>query len=109
LFIVNNRDYCVSNSEYHNIITRWRNYLPLPQISLAMYQKGVCYSGIKIFNGIPKAIKDISSKPKKFKIALKQCCSIAGPQPGTRPWQQLYRAARCSPAICHFSFLIIFH
>jgi hypothetical protein len=22
LFIVNNRDYCVSNSEYHNIITR---------------------------------------------------------------------------------------
>jgi len=28
-----------------------------------MYQKGVYYSGIKIFNGLPKAIKDISSKP----------------------------------------------
>jgi hypothetical protein len=37
-----------------------------------MYQKGVYYSGIKIFNSLLKAIKDISSKPKKFKIALKQ-------------------------------------
>jgi len=36
-----------------------------------MYQKGVYYSGIRIFYGLPKAIKDISSKPKKFKIALK--------------------------------------
>jgi hypothetical protein len=36
-----------------------------------MYQKPVHYSGIIIFNGLPKAIKDISSKPKKFKVALK--------------------------------------
>ena len=47
------------------------NDLHLPQVSLAMYQKGVYYPGIKIFNGLPKAIKDISSKPKKFKTALK--------------------------------------
>jgi len=36
-----------------------------------MYQKGVYYSDIKIFNGLPTAFKDISSKPKKFKIAQK--------------------------------------
>jgi hypothetical protein len=36
-----------------------------------MCQKGVYYSGMKIFNGLPKAIKDISSRPEKFKIALK--------------------------------------
>jgi hypothetical protein len=48
-----------------------KNDLHLPQVSQAMYQKGVFYSGIKIFNGLPKALKDISSKPKKFKIALK--------------------------------------
>jgi hypothetical protein len=56
---------------YHNINTRLKNDLHLPQVSLAMYQKGVYYSSIKIFNGLPKAIKDFSSKPKKFKIALK--------------------------------------
>jgi len=38
-----------------------------------MYQKGAYYSGIKIFNDLPKAIKDISSKPNKFKIAPKHC------------------------------------
>ena len=44
----------------------------LPQATLAMYQKGVYYSGIKVFNGLPRALKDISSKPDKFKIALRK-------------------------------------
>ena len=43
----------------------------MPQITLSKYQKGVHYSGIKICNGFPKEIKDISNKPNKFKIALK--------------------------------------
>jgi len=71
VFIINNRDYFVSNSVYPNINTRRKNDLHLPQVSLAMYQKGVYSSGIKIFNSLPKAIKDISRRPKKFKIALK--------------------------------------
>jgi len=40
---------------------------------------------------------------------LKQCFSTAGPRPGIGPWHQFYRAARRSPAICHFSFLRICH
>jgi len=36
---------------------------------------------------------------------LGQCFSTAGPRPGTGPWHQLYRAARGSPGICHFTFL----
>ena len=42
-------------------------------------------------------------------IALDQCFSTAGSRPGTRPWHQLYRAARGSLGICHFSFLSNFH
>jgi len=34
-----------------------------------------------------------------------QCFSTAGPRPGTGPWHQVYRTARGSPGICHFSFL----
>ena len=34
---------------------------------------------------------------------LGQCFLTAG------PWYQLYRAARDSPGICHFSFLSNFH
>jgi hypothetical protein len=61
LFIVNNRDYFVSNNVYHNMNTRQNNDLHLPQVSLAMYQKAAYYSGIKIFKNLPKVIKDISS------------------------------------------------
>jgi len=43
------------------------------------------------------------------KMCLEQCFSTAGPRPGTGPWHQLYRAARGSPGICHFSFLSSFH
>jgi len=38
-----------------------------------MYQKGVFYSGIKVFNALPMTIKDISSNLKKFKVTLKHC------------------------------------
>jgi hypothetical protein len=36
-----------------------------------MYQKGVYYSGINIFNSLPRALKDISHKPGKYKNALR--------------------------------------
>jgi len=38
-----------------------------------------------------------------------QCFSTSGPRPGTGPWHLLYRVARSSPGICHFSFLNNFH
>ena len=40
--------------------------------------------------------------------SIYQCFSTAGPRPGTGSWHQLYRAARGSLGICHFSFLSIF-
>jgi hypothetical protein len=64
-------DYFVSNNVYHNINTRQKSDLHLPQVSLAKYQKGVYYSSVKIFNSLSKVIKGISSEPKRFKIALK--------------------------------------
>jgi hypothetical protein len=73
LFAVHNRGYFASNSVYHNINTRQKNDLHLPYVSLTVYQKGVFYSGIKVFNALPMTIKDISSNPKKFKVALKHC------------------------------------
>jgi len=45
------------------------------------------------------------AKASSFTKCLHQCFSTAGPRPGTGPWRQLYRAARGSPGICHFSFL----
>jgi hypothetical protein len=68
LFVFNNTDYFASNSVFHIYTTRQRNDLHLPQVTLAMYQKGLCYSGIKICNGLSKAMKDISSNPISLKV-----------------------------------------
>ena len=43
-----------------------------------------------------------------FRDCLWQRFSTARLRPGTGPWLQVYRAARGSPGICHFSFLRIF-
>jgi hypothetical protein len=37
---------------------------------VTIYQKGVYYAGIKIFNPLPSEIKSISNNFKKFKVAL---------------------------------------
>ena len=71
LFVVHNREYLDPNSTYHNFNTRQKNYLHLPHVSLTRYQRGVLYSAIKVLNALPTTIKNISSYPKKFKVALK--------------------------------------
>jgi len=70
LFIVKDMDSFVSNSVYNNNNNNNNNNTKEMIYTLAMYQKGVYYAGIKIFNSLLKTIKDISSKPNKFIITL---------------------------------------
>jgi len=53
----------------------------------------------------PGERKAVSFTRAWVKDRLNQCFSTAGPRPSTGPWHQLYRAARGSAGICHFSFL----
>jgi hypothetical protein len=71
MFVINNKDFFLTNSNHYDISTRQANNLHLPQASLTLYQKGVHCSGIKIFNSLPIEIINISNKPKNFKRALK--------------------------------------
>jgi len=72
LFVVQNVEEFTSNSEVHSINTRHKSDLYPPSIKLTKYQKGVYYSGIKIFNHLPQNIKNLSRNVKKFKLALKR-------------------------------------
>jgi hypothetical protein len=67
-YIVNNRHLFTRNSEIHNIGTRQNNNLfpPTPSISLTKVQKGVYYSGIKIYNYLPVKLKELSNDQKSF-------------------------------------------
>ena len=46
--------------------------LYVPAANLTICQKGVYYQGIKIYNHLPKTIKDLSGDKNKFKLALKR-------------------------------------
>jgi hypothetical protein len=72
LFVTKNKDQLLFNSQVHQISTRQTSNLYLPSANLALYQKGVYYSGIKIYNHLPTATKDLSGDKNKFKLALKR-------------------------------------
>ena len=72
LFVIKNKDQFLFNSKVHKINTRQNSNLYLPSANLAMYQKGVYYSGIKIYDHLPTAIKNLSGDENKFKVVLKR-------------------------------------
>jgi hypothetical protein len=72
IFVVQNKKFFLTNNENHNLDSRQRNNVHLPQANLDIYQKGAYYLGIKIFNNLPLEIKNVAGNQKKFKIALKK-------------------------------------
>ena len=70
-FIVYYRDYFVSNIVYHNINMRQKKLFTLASVISVHVSVGSLLFRHQLFNGLPKAIMDISGRPKKFKIALK--------------------------------------
>jgi len=71
VFVIKNGDLFLFNSEIHNLNTRFRDNLHLPSTNLTMAQKGVLYSGSRIFNYLPLQIKNLSGDLKTFKRKLK--------------------------------------
>jgi len=72
LFVVKNKNLFTLNSKNHTKNTRQFNNFYQPITNFTVYQKGVHYMGIRIFNNLPPYIKDISNNVRKFEIYLKQ-------------------------------------
>jgi len=71
LFVAENRDLYESNSEIHNINTRFSSDLHTPTANLTTFQKGPFYFGIKVFNYLPTSIKKTSHDIDQFRSVLK--------------------------------------
>jgi hypothetical protein len=71
-FVVDNMEKFQTNSDIDSISTRYRYNLHVPNSNLIKYQKGVYYSGIKIFNNLSPNVKNLSHNVKMFKRALKE-------------------------------------
>jgi hypothetical protein len=76
MFVVKNLDIFILYSDIHNIQTRYRSDLHHATYKLAEFQKGMFYSGIRIFNKLPQNIKNLSSDASKFGYALNQFLHI---------------------------------
>jgi hypothetical protein len=72
LFVLKNRKLFTTNHDAHNLQTRQSNNLYLPTSTLTLYQKGVYFTGIKLFNNLPLEIKEIVGIPKQFRISLRK-------------------------------------
>jgi hypothetical protein len=73
--VSNNKEQYFANSEIHNINTRHTSNLHLPRAHLNIYEKGVYYSGVKIFNSLPQDIKTHIDNPRTFNKAVKKFLS----------------------------------
>jgi hypothetical protein len=72
LFVNKNKGLFLSNSEIHDINTRYSYNLHLPTTNLTLEQKGVLYSGSRIYNHLLKLlIKILFNDAKHFKSTLK--------------------------------------
>jgi hypothetical protein len=60
-YVVNNTHLFIRNTEFHNIGTRQNINLFPPSILLTKVQKGAYYSGIKIYNHLPRELKQLSN------------------------------------------------
>jgi hypothetical protein len=70
VFVAKNRHLFLSNSDIHDNTRENRN-LHLRTTNLTLVQKGVLYSGSRIYNHLPTHIKTLSNDLKHFKSKLK--------------------------------------
>jgi hypothetical protein len=71
LFVAENGDLYETNSEIHDINTRFSSDLHTPTANLTTFQKIPFYFEIKVFNYLPTSIKKISHDINQFRSALK--------------------------------------
>jgi hypothetical protein len=71
MFVVKYNNFFRSNSEIHDLNTCYKRNSHFPATNLSLVQKGVLYSGTKIFNHLPAHIKSFSKDIKQFKYKLK--------------------------------------
>ena len=72
IFVVTNKKLFQLNSQVHNIHTRYNDNLHLLSTGLTLVQKGVAYSGCKIYNHLPSQIKKNSNNVALYITTLKK-------------------------------------
>jgi hypothetical protein len=59
MFVVNNFEKFQTNFSVHRVNTRNNAHLHRPIVNLSSYQRGVYYSGVKLFSSLPISITNL--------------------------------------------------
>jgi hypothetical protein len=65
-FFINNQNF-QANLSIHNINTRNKYHLRRPTANLSCFQKNAFYSGIRIFNSLPRVLQILRMKRQSLK------------------------------------------
>jgi hypothetical protein len=69
-FVVNNLDKFQTNNSVNMINRRHNEHLHIPVMHLSSYQRGVYYSGVKLFNTLPTNILALKNDKNQFRMVL---------------------------------------
>jgi hypothetical protein len=72
IFVIKNKHLNNTNNQIHSVHTRCKTNLHPPIANLTKFQKGMYYSGIKIFNNFPRDIIELANEITLFWNALKR-------------------------------------
>jgi hypothetical protein len=70
LFIIDNPNNFQTGLEIHGLHTRSKNQLFVPAANLTSVQKGITYSGMKIYISLPNNLLNLKNDMKQFKNEL---------------------------------------
>jgi hypothetical protein len=70
-FVMNNFDQFQRNITVPMLNTRSNDHLHIPITHLSAYQRSVYYSGVKLFNILPKQISALKNYKNQFSLALR--------------------------------------
>ena len=71
MYLVDNRHLCITNKEIHNINTRSNHKFHIRSSTLTKFQKGVYYSGIKLFSHPLCHVRQLCYDTKLFRKIFK--------------------------------------
>jgi hypothetical protein len=69
-FVIGNQNNFHSGLEVHGLNTRSKNQLYLPILNLSVFQKGTTFTGIRLFNSLPRTIQSLRNDRTSFKNHL---------------------------------------
>ena len=72
LHTVSNMHLFIANDEIHGYETRANKDLHRPSPNSTKYTKGPYYTAIKVYNHLPRSLKDLAPNQKRFKYTLKR-------------------------------------